>query len=86
MDGDELVAGLDASGYVVLQRATREKEQRQQSVDGARREWAEERQASLEQWIQTICSASRHLEARCSRLYYLAKGAGVSEEELWAAK
>jgi hypothetical protein len=79
---DELITHLDASGYVIIEKATRRRENRAHDIADADRRAAEDRHASAFAWGQREAAEVRRLQGRCSYLYALAERKGASPAEL----
>jgi len=80
----ETEVALISAGYVVIERATRERERREQWADHSQRQYAEEARESAMEWGHRLCDDVRRLEKRCTQLYVLAKEAGVADRKLRA--
>ncbi len=81
---ERILADLDDAGYEILLKASRRKERSDLWAEQCRARDAIDQEKSCRAWAERLFDETRRLEARCSRLYGLAKAAGVPDSELHA--
>jgi hypothetical protein len=76
------VEALDAEGYVIIEKATRRREQRRFDIAENERHYAEREAEGTRRWGETMAQEAQRLRDRCSFLYEKATEHGATREEL----